>query len=331
MLKEGEKMAIKRYVEALNDALREEMRRDENVFLMGEDIAENGGIFQVTKGLLDEFGKKRVRNTPISEAGFVGCGVGAAITGLRPVIEVMYTDFFTVCMDQVVNQAAKIRYMFGGKGKVPMVIRTQGGAGFGEGAQHSQSLEAWFAHVPGLKVVMPATAYDAKGLLKAAIRDDNPVIFIETATCYSTKDEVPEEDYIIPLGKADIKREGTDVTIVATGQEVHFALEAAKELEVKGISVEVIDPRTIVPLDIETILKSVEKTGKLVIAHVACKNFGIGAEIAAQVSEKGFFYLDSPIKRLGATNTPVPYNKKLETAHFPQVADIVEAVEEIMA
>ncbi|HHX23911.1 MAG: alpha-ketoacid dehydrogenase subunit beta [Tepidanaerobacteraceae bacterium] len=320
-----------RYVEALNEALREEMIRDENILVMGEDIAENGGIFQVTKGLLDEFGKKRVRNTPISEAGFVGCAVGASVTGLRPVVEIMYTDFLTVCMDQIVNQAAKIRYMFGGKGKVPMVIRTQGGAGFGEGAQHSQSLEAWLAHIPGLKVVMPSTAYDAKGLLKAAIRDDNPVIFIETATCYAIPGEVPEGDYIVPLGKADIKREGEDITVVATGMEVHFALQAASELEKEGISLEVVDPRTISPLDVDTILKSVEKTGKLIISHVACKEFGIGAEIAAQVAENGFYSLDAPIKRLGATFTPVPYSKKLEKAHFPQVEDIVKAAKELMA
>ncbi len=319
----------KTYLDAINEALKEEMRRDKRVFIMGEDIAENAGIFKVTKGLLDEFGHKRVRNTPISEAGFLGSGVGAAITGLRPIVEIMYTDFTTVCMDQIVNQAAKIRYMFGGKAKVPLVIRTQSGAGFGEGAQHSQSLEAWFCHIPGLKVIMPASAYDAKGLLKAAIRDDNPIMFIETPTCYNLKGEVPEEEYLVPIGKADIKRQGTDVTIVATGIEVTFALEAAKILEEEGISVEVIDPRTLSPLDIDTILSSVEKTGKLLITHVAVKQCGIGAEIAAEVAEKGFFSLDAPIKRLGAAFTPVPYNSALETAHFPQINDIVLGVKEL--
>lgn len=317
------------YVEALREALREEMLNDKNVFVMGEDIAENGGIFQVTKGLIDEFGKKRVRNTPISEAGFVGCAVGAAIKGLRPVVEVMYTDFTSVCMDPIVNQAAKIRYMLGGSVSVPLVIRTQGGAGFGEGAQHSQSLEAWFAHIPGLKVVMPATPYDAKGLLKSAIRDENPVVFIETATCYAKKGEVPEKEYLVPIGKSDVKRQGNDITVVATGQEVWNALEAAELLEKEGISLEIIDLRTISPIDIEPILKSVEKTGKLLITHVAVKQCGIGAEIATRVAEEGLFHLDA-IKRVAAAFTPVPYNTKLEYAHFPQVQDIVSAAKEMM-
>jgi len=324
-------MRVIKYVQALNEALREEMERDENVFIIGEDIAKNGGVFGVTMGLWEKFGDKRVRNTPISESAFVGCGVGAAITGLRPVVEIMYTDFTTVAMDQIVNQAAKIRYMFGGRAMVPLVIRTQGGAGAGDAAQHSQSLEAWFAHVPGLKVVMPSTPYDAKGLLKAAIRDNNPVIFIEHQLLYSTTGEVPEEEYIIPLGKADIKRPGRDLTIVATSYEVLEALKAADEMAKEGIEAEVIDPRTIRPLDIDTILDSVKKTGRLLIVHQACKTGGIGAEITAQVVEKGFYYLDKPVVRLAGSDTPVPYSKKLESLHFPHAEDIVVAARELLS
>lgn len=323
-------MKIISYVEALNEALREELQRDDNVFIIGEDIGKNGGIFQVTRGLLDEFGEKRVKNTPISEAAFVGLGVGAAITGLRPIVEVMYMDFTTVCMDQIVNQAAKLRYMTGGQVKVPMVIRTQGGAGIGEGGQHSQSLEAWFVHVPGIKVVMPSTPKDAKGLLKAAIRDDNPVLFIEHHFCYSKKGEVPENEYIIPLGKADVKKEGKDITIVAISYEVLNALEAADELEKVGISAEIIDPRTLSPLDIDTIVTSVKKTGKLLIVHQACKQGGVGAEIAAQVMEKAFYSLDVPIKRLASADTVVPYAKNLEFLHYPHTEDIVKVAKELM-
>lgn len=318
------------YVEALNEALREELQRDDDVFIIGEDIGKNGGIFQVTKGLLDEFGEKRVKNTPISEAAFTGLGVGAAITGLRPIIEVMYMDFTTVCMDQIVNQAAKLRYMTGGQVKVPIVIRTQGGAGIGEGGQHSQSLEAWFVHIPGIKVVMPSTPKDAKGLLKAAIRDDNPVLFIEHHFCYSKKGEVPENEYIIPLGKADIKREGKDITIVAISYEVLNALEAAEELEKMGIGAEIIDPRTVSPLDIDTIVTSVKKTGKLLIVHQACKQGGVGAEIAAQVMEKAFYSLDAPIKRLASVDTVVPYAKKIEFLHYPHTEDIIKTAKELM-
>ena len=320
-----------RYVEALNEALREEMRRDENVFVLGEDIAENGGIFQVTKGLLDEFGKKRVRNTPISENAFIGLSVGAATCGLRPVAEVMYTDFTSVCFDPIINQAAKIRYMLGGQVTIPFVLRTQSGAGFGEGSQHSQSLEALFAHIPGLKVVMPSTPYDAKGLLKSAIRENNPIIFIETPTLYASKGEVPEEEYLVPIGKADVKREGTDLTVVATGQEVANALEAAQILEKEGISLEVVDLRTVSPLDMDTVIASVEKTGKLMISHVAVKQGGIGAEVAARIAEEAFYYLDAPIKRVCAAFTPVPYNTILEQAHFPQVNDLVAAAREMLA
>lgn len=315
-----------KYVDALNEALREEMLKDENVFIIGEDIGKNGGVFGVTKNLWEEFGDRRVRNTPISEAGFVGCGLGAAVTGLRPVVELMYQDFAMVCMDQIVNQVSKIRYMFGGRAKVPMVIRMQGGAGAGDAAQHSQSLEALFTHIPGLKVVIPSTAYDAKGLLKSAIRENNPVIFIEHQMLYTTTGDVPEEEYEIELGKADIKKEGTDATIVSWSYELHLALKAAQELMEEGINVEVIDPRTLNPLDIDTILKSIEKTGKLLVVHQACKTGGFAGEIIAQVVEKGFYYLDAPIKRLGASDTPVPYNEYLEKLHYPSVEDIKEAI-----
>jgi len=318
-----------KYVDALNEALREEMLKDENVFIIGEDIGKNGGVFGVTKNLWEEFGDKRVRNTPISEAGFVGCGLGAAVTGLRPVVELMYQDFALVAMDQIVNQVAKIRYMFGGKAKVPMVIRMQGGAGAGDAAQHSQSIEAFFAHVPGLKVVIPSTAYDAKGLLKASIREDNPVIFIEHQMLYAAEGQVPEEEYEIELGKADVKKEGKDVTVVSWSYQLHYVLQAAEELMQEGINAEVIDPRTIKPLDIDTILESIEKTGKLLIVHQACKTGGYAGEITAQVMEKGFYDLDAPVKRLGAHDTPVPYNESLEKAHFPSVEEIKEAIREL--
>lgn len=319
-----------KYADALNEALREEMLRDQDVFVMGEDIAENGGVFGVTKGLWKEFGSKRVRNTPISEAAFVGCGLGAAITGLRPVIELMYQDFSLVAMDQIVNQVAKIRYMFGGKAKVPMVIRAQGGAGAGDAAQHSQSLEAFFIHIPGLKVITPSTPYDAKGLLKSAIRENNPVIFLEHQMLYATKGEVPEDEYLIDIGKAEVKKEGKDVTIVSWSYQLLHVLEAAKELSSEGIEAEVIDPRTLKPFDLDTLLKSVEKTGKLLIVHQACKEGGFGAEIASKVMEEGFYYLDAPVKRLCALDTPVPYNENLERLHFPQKEDIISAVKALV-
>lgn len=319
-----------KYVDALNEALREEMLNDESVFIIGEDIGKNGGVFGVTKNLWEEFGDRRVRNTPISEAAFVGCGLGAAVTGLRPVVELMYQDFAMVCMDQIVNQTAKIRYMFGGKAKVPMVIRMQGGAGAGDAAQHSQSLEALFTHIPGLKVVMPSTPYDAKGLLKASIKEDNPVIFIEHQMLYNTTGEVPEEEYSIELGKADIKKDGTDATVVSWSYELQMVLRAAIELMDEGINVEVIDPRTLNPLDIDTILKSVEKTRKLLVVHQACKTGGYAGEIIAQVIEKGFYYLDAPIMRLGASDTPVPYNEYLESLHYPSVEKIKEAIRELI-
>jgi 2-oxoisovalerate dehydrogenase E1 component len=312
--------------EALNAALHGEMARDERVFLMGEDVGLIGGIFQVSKGLRDRFGEDRVRDTPISEPSFVGMGVGAAVAGMRPIVEIQIWDFIAMTMDQVVNQAAKIRYMLGGKATVPLVIRGPQGGGIRLAAQHSQSLEAWFCHVPGLVVVAPSTPYDAKGLLAAAIRDDNPVIFLEHKMLYPTKGEVPEGDYVIPLGKADIKRAGTDVTVVATQTMVQRALQVAGDLEKEGISVEVIDPRTLVPLDEDAILNSVAKTNRLVIAHEAVKRGGFGAEIAAMVSEKGLDLLDAPIQRLGARNVPMPYNDKLEVATIPSRDDIMAAI-----
>lgn len=317
------------YLEAVREAMSQEMRQNERVFILGEDIGVYGGAFGVTRGMIEEFGPERVRNTPISEAAISGAAVGAALTGMRPILELQFSDFITIAMDQMVNQAAKTRYMFGGKGKVPMVLRTPAGSGTGAAAQHSQSLEAWMAHIPGLKVVQPSTAYDAKGLLKAAMDDDNPVVFYEHKLLYKTSSAVPEEQYSIPLGKADIKREGSDVTIVATAIMVHKALEAAAELEKDGISVEVIDPRTLVPLDEETIVQSVKKTGRLIVVHEAVKRGGFGGEIASMIAEsEAFDYLDAPIKRLGGLAVPIPYNPTLEKAAIPQVPDIIAAAKE---
>ncbi|MED5121744.1 alpha-ketoacid dehydrogenase subunit beta [Priestia megaterium] len=317
------------FLEAVREAMSQEMRQNEDVFILGEDIGVYGGAFGVTRGMIEEFGPERVRNTPISEAAIAGGAVGAALTGMRPILELQFSDFITIAMDQLVNQAAKTRYMFGGKGKVPMVVRTPAGSGTGAAAQHSQSLEAWMAHIPGLKVVQPSNAYDAKGLLKAAMDDDNPVIFYEHKLLYRTQCDVPEDQYSIPLGKADIKREGKDVTIVATAIMVHKALEAATELEKEGIDVEIIDPRTIVPLDEEVIIESVKKTGRLIVVHEAVKRGGFGGEIASMIAEsEAFDYLDSPIKRLGGLAVPIPYNPTLEKAVIPQVPDIIEAVKE---
>ncbi|MFB4167229.1 alpha-ketoacid dehydrogenase subunit beta [Virgibacillus sp. JSM 102003] len=319
------------YSEAVREAMEQEMRKNDDVFILGEDIGVYGGAFGVTRGMIEEFGPERVRNTPISESGISGAAVGSALTGMRPIVELQFSDFITIAMDQMVNQAAKLRYMYGGKATVPMVLRTPSGSGTGAAAQHSQSLEAWVAHVPGLKVVQPSTAYDAKGLLKAAMDDDNPVVFYEHKVLYKTKSDVPEDQYSIPLGKADIKREGTDVTIVATAVMVHRALEAAEELEKEGISVEVVDPRTIVPLDEETIVKSVSKTGRVVVAHEAVKRGGVGGEIASMIAESDAFdYLDAPIQRLGALPVPVPYNPDLEKASVPQVPDIVKSVKKTL-
>ncbi|NGQ96039.1 alpha-ketoacid dehydrogenase subunit beta [Brevibacillus sp. SYP-B805] len=317
------------YLEAVREAMCQEMRVNPDVFIMGEDIGVYGGAFGVTRGMIEEFGPERVRNTPISEAAIAGAAVGAAMTGMRPIVEIQFSDFITIATDQIVNQAAKTRYMFGGKGKVPMVLRTPSGSGTGAAAQHSQSLEAWMAHIPGLKVIQPSTAYDAKGLLKAAIDDDNPVIFYEHKLLYRTKGHVPEEPYSLPIGKADIKRQGTDVTIVATAIMVHKALQAAVELEKEGISVEVVDPRTLVPLDIETIVASVKKTGRVVVVHEAVKRGGFGGEIASLIAEsEAFDYLDAPIRRLGGKAVPIPYNPILEKAAIPQEQDIIDAVKE---
>ncbi|MBU5208665.1 alpha-ketoacid dehydrogenase subunit beta [Bacillus safensis] len=319
------------YLEAVQEAMSQEMRENQDVFILGEDIGVYGGAFGVTRGMIEEFGPERVRNTPISEAAIAGGAVGAALTGMRPILELQFSDFITIAMDQLVNQAAKTRYMFGGKGKVPLVVRTPAGSGTGAAAQHSQSLEAWMAHIPGLKVVQPSTAYDAKGLLKAAMDDDNPVIFYEHKLLYKTIGEVPEEQYSIPLGKADVKRSGKDVTIVATAIMVHKALEAAKELEAEGIDVEIIDPRTLVPLDEETIIESVKKTGKCIVVHEAVKRGGYGGEIASMIAEsEAFDYLDAPIKRLGGLAVPIPYNPTLEKAVIPQVPDIIEAAKELV-
>ncbi len=317
------------YRQALNEAMFEEMRRDPLVFTYGEGIAERGGSFRVTEGLLDEFGPMRVKDTPISESIIAGAAVGAAIVGTRPVAEILFVDFTALSMDQLVNQAAKYRFMVGGRGKVPMVLRTQGGSGKGLAAQHSQSLEAWFCHTPGLKVVMPSTAYDAKGLLKTAIRDDDPVIFIEHKLLYFTGGEVPEEEYTVPFGEADVKRTGSDVTIVAWSLMVHKALEAAEQLAAEGIEAEVVDPRTLVPLDINAICTSVRKTNRLVIVHEACKRGGFGGDIAARVMERAFDDLDAPIERVAGKNTPMPFNTELEQASIPQVQDIVTTCQRV--
>lgn len=319
------------YTEALNEALDQEMQREPSVFILGEDIAETGGIFQVTKGLVEKYGAARVRDTPISEAAFCGAAVGAAIAGLRPIVEIQIFDFVTQMMDMIVNQAAKFRLMNGGFAKVPVVIRGPQGGGIRLAAQHSQSLEAWFAHVPGLVVVAPSSAYDAKGLLISAIRDDNPVIFLEHKMLYfGERDAVPQEPYAIPIGKAAIRREGKDVTIVATQMMVSKALSAAVVLEHEGISVEVIDPRTIKPLDEETILASIRKTHRLVIAHEACRTGGFGADVSARVSEKAFKDLHAPVLRVTAPDTPMPFNDKLETAVIPSRDSIANAVRTVM-
>jgi len=317
-----------RYIRAITEALDEEMARDENVFIIGEDVGGPGGAFSATKDLLGKFGERRVKDTPISESAIVGLAIGAAAQGLRPVAEVMFMDFLTVCMDQIVNQMAKMRYMFGGVYKLPVVIRTPCGGGLNAGPQHSQCLESWFAHIPGLKVVMPATPYDVKGLLKTSIRDDNPVLFIENKALYALKGEIPEEEYLIPIGKADVKRTGKDVTVVATSRMVHQALDAAKTLSKEGIEVEVIDLRTISPLDKETIFTSVEKTSRLVVAHEAVKAFGIGAEISAMVCEEMIDCLDAPILRVGAPFVPVPFN--LENFYLPNSGDVVKAVKKVI-
>lgn len=318
------------YKEAVRDALREEMLRDERVFLLGLDIGRFGGTYKATQGLWEEFGGERVRDTPLSEAAIAGCAVGAAMTGLRPVAEIMYIDFTTIAMDQIVNQAAKLGYMSGGQAIIPVVFRTQEGAGRSSAAQHAQSLEAWFAHIPGLKVALPATPADVKGLLKTAVRDDAPVMFIEHKLLYNTKGEVPEGEYTIPFGEARVCREGSDVTVVALSRMVLRALEAAERLAAEGISAEVIDPRTIVPLDIDAIVESVEKTGRLVIAHEGYTRCGFGAEIAAQVMERALYSLEKPLKRVCGKNVPVPFAPVMENFVIPGADDIVRAVKELL-
>jgi pyruvate/2-oxoglutarate/acetoin dehydrogenase E1 component len=319
------------YAEAIREALRQEMTRDESVFLMGEDVGRYGGAFGVSYGLMDEFGEERVRDTPISEAGIMGAATGAALMGMRPVAEIMFMDFTTIAMDQLVNQAAKLRFMFGGKAEVPLVLRTPAGSGTGASAHHSQSLEAWFVHVPGLKVVMPTTPYDVKGLLLSSIRDNNPVVFVEHKLLYKTKGHVPEEEYTIPLGVAEVRRPGRDLTIVATSIMVPRALQAAETLAEEGIEAEVVDPRTLRPLDDETIVGSIIKTGRALIAHEACKTGGVGAEIAATIVEsEAFDYLDAPIKRLAGLDIPVPYNRNLERHMVPQVENIIAAARDLV-
>lgn len=317
------------YAQAIAEALAEEMKRDENVIIMGEDIGP-GGIFTATKGLREEFGEKRVRDTPISEAAIIGATLGASLMGMRTVAEIMYEDFMTIGSDQIVNHVAKIRYLFGDMMRCPLVIRTQGGSGRGNGAQHSQSLEVWFAHIPGLIVVMPSSPYDAKGLLKSAIRDDNPVIFIEHKMLYFTRGLVPGEEYLLPLNKAAIKREGDDVTVIATSLMVSRVLDAAKELNEHGIELEVIDARVLNPLDKETMVESVQKTGKALVVHEACKSYGVGAEIAAVIMEQAFDYLDAPVVRLGGLDIPIPYGKSLEEASIPSVNQICESIRQIV-
>jgi pyruvate dehydrogenase E1 component beta subunit len=319
------------YREAVRDALATAMRADDDVFIMGEDIAEMGGSMGVTQGLLDEFGAERVRNTPISEIAIVGAGIGAAMQGMRPVVEIMYEDFLTLSMEQIVNQAAKHRYMSGGQLKVPLTIRTQGGAGWSPGAQHAQQLEAWLVHVPGLKVVFPSTPADVRGLLWSSIYDDNPVIFFEHRLLYPVKEEVAEKLEPVPLGKARVVREGTDVTVIATGPLVHRSLAAAKDAEADGISVEVVDPRTLQPLDEETLVASVQKTNRAVVAHEAVVRGGFGAEVVAVLQEHAFDWLDAPIERVGAKFAPLAFAPAMEQYVVPQPADVLAAIRKTVA
>jgi len=318
------------YREALREALREEMKRDSSVFMLGEEIAEYGGAYKVSLGLVDEFGHDRIRNTPLAEAAIAGAALGAALVGMRPVAEIMYIDFSPIAFEQICNQIAKLRYMTAGGVRVPLVIRTQCGGGVSAGPHHSQSLEALFTHIPGLMVVMPSNPYDAKGLLKSSIREDNPVIFIEHKGLYGQTGVVPEEEYLVPLGKADVKRQGNDATVVAISRSVSRVLKAAETLEKDGIDLEVIDPRTLKPLDEDVILSSVKKTGRVMIVHEACKTGGFGAEIAAIVAEKAFDYLDAPIKRVAALDSPIPFNPKLEDYVLPNENDIIAGAQELM-
>src|SRR3954463_2410066 len=319
------------YREAVRDAMSGAMRRHPDVFVMGEDIAEMGGSMGVTQGMLAEFGPERVRNTPISEMAIVGTGIGAAMQGMRPVVEIMYQDFLTLSMEQLVNQAAKHRSMSGGQLKVPLTIRTQGGAGWSPGAQHAQQLEAWFVHIPGLKVVFASTPADVRGLLWSAIYDDNPVLFFEHRTLYGLKEDVSDELEPIPIGRARVPREGADVAVVATGRLVHEALSAAQEAEGEGISVEVFDPRTLQPLDTDALVASVKKTNRVVVAHEAVTRMGFGAEIAAVVGEQAFDWLDAPVERVGARFAPLPFAPVMEEYVVPHAGDVLEAVKRTVA
>ena len=315
------------YREAIRSALEEEMIEDKSVYVMGEDIGEHGGAFGVTEGLIKKFGKKRVVQTPISEEGYVGIAIGSALNGNRPVVEVMFIDFITLAMDQIVNQAAKMRLMFGGNVKIPIVIRTQGGAGRGNAAQHSRSLESWFYHIPGLKVVIPSTPVDAKGLLKASIRDDNPVVFIEHKCLYNYKGGVPDDDHLIPIGQADVKRKGDDLTLIATSLMVQRALKVSERIAREtGLEIEVVDPRTLVPLDKECIINSVKKTGRVMILQEAVERGGVASDISAIIMEEAFDYLDSPVKRICSFNTIVPYNHLLESYMIPSEERIFEEI-----
>jgi len=323
-------MAEMTYADAVRTALVEEMRRDERVILLGEDIALYGGAFRVTRGLVNDFGPERVINTPISENSFVGLAVGAALTGLRPVVEIMFMDFIALAMDQIVNQAAKLHYIYGGQASVPLVIRTPGGAGRGYGASHSQSLEAWFMHAPGLKVVAPATPRDARGLLKAAIRDDNPVLVVESKLLYGVKGEVPEAEETTPIGRAAVVREGEDLSLIAYSRMTTLALEAAERLAGEGMSCEVLDLRTLSPLDEEAILASVAKTSRAVIVEEDTRRGGVGAEVAAVLADRGFESLDSPVRRVACDDVPIPCSPALERAVLPSVEKILEAVESLI-
>ena len=321
------------YAQAINEAMSEEMRSDKNLIFMGEDIGVYGGAFGVSKGMFEEFGEKRVLDTPISELGITGCAVGASMTGLRTIVEIMFSDFLTLAMDQLANQAAKNTFQFGGQGSVPMVLRAPGGSGTGAAEQHSQSLEAWVAHVPGLKVVIPSTPYDAKGLLKTAIRDNNPVVFLEQKLLYRTKGEVPEieEDYAISLGKADVKRKGKDATIVTYGRMVQRSLKVAEDMANEGVDIEVIDIRSLVPLDKECLINSAKKTGKVLVVHEACQTGGFGGELVSVIVDSdAFFYLDAPVKRLGGLDVPIPYNPGLEAQVVPTEEKITAALKELL-
>ncbi len=320
------------YAQAIREAMTLEMRRDEDVFLMGEDVGCYGGAFGVSAGMLEEFGEQRVKDTPISEAAIAGAAAGAAVTGMRPIAEIMFSDFLTIAMDQLINQAAKMRYMFGGMAKVPLVVRAPAGSGTGAAAQHSQSPEAWFCNAPGLKVVIPSTPADAKGLLTAAIRDDNPVLFLEQKLLYRTKGDVPEGEYVVPLGKAAVHREGTDVTLITYGRMLPMCMDAAEVLSREhGISVEVVDPRTLVPLDKETLIASVKKTGRVLIVHEACQTGGFGGELAAVIADsEAFYYLDAPIRRYGGLDVPIPYCPELEKHVVPIHDNVVKKVVELV-